>query len=129
MPNTGNYSKAVLDWEQLLSAVQENEGILPDIQAEKDELQQVLDAARSMKVRRESYRAARQQATQDLKALVQKGNEFAMRIRQAAKFKIGPRSERLVQFNAAPLRPRARRTVTVAKPESPAPPPAPTPAE
>lgn len=129
MPDTGNFAKVAQDWEQLLSAVQENQGILPDVQVEKEGLQQMLDAARALKARQESFKAARQQATQELKGLVQKGNDFAMQIRLAAKFKIGARSERLVQFNAAPLRKRGRRATVLKKPEAPASPPAPTPTE
>ncbi len=124
MPNNGNYLKATGDWEQLLAAVQEHQAILPDLTTEKDTLQQLLQAANEMKLRKESYRAARQQSTQDLNDLLRQGNEVAMQIRSAAKFKIGARNERLVHFNIAPLRSRSRRAAVLKKPETPASPPA-----
>lgn len=109
MPNTTTYTDVVGDWEQLLAAVDEHESVLPDIANERAALQQALLDARSEKARQASHTAARQRATQELEILLDRGREVAMRLRGAAKLKIGPRSELLVQFGVAPLRRRTRR--------------------
>lgn len=125
MPNTTTYTDVIGDWEKLLAAVNEHEDVLPDIRDERAALQQALQDAKDEKARQESYKAARQLATQELEMLLDRGREIAMRLRGAAKLKIGPRSELLVQFGVAPLRRRTRRN-----PEEipPAPPPVETPA-
>ena len=109
MPNTMVYTRVVEDWEKLLAAVEEHEDVLPDVAAERLALEQALDAAREEKARQVSYTAARQLATQELEMVLDRGREIAMRLRGAAKLKIGPRSELLVQFGVAPLRRRTRR--------------------
>lgn len=125
MPNTTTYTSVVEDWERLLSAINEHVGVLPDVSAERLALEQALQDAREEKARQVSYTAARQLATQELEIILDRGREIAMRLRGAAKLKIGPRSELLVQFGVAPLRRRARRN-----PEEipPVPPPVETPA-
>lgn len=125
MPNTMVYTDVVADWEKLLAAVDEHESVLPDVRDERAALQQALLDARAEKARQASYTAARQLATQELEILLDRGREIAMRLRGAAKLKIGPRSELLVQFGVAPLRRRTRRN-----PEEipPAPPPVESPA-
>jgi hypothetical protein len=119
MPNTNTYTDVVLDWEKLLAAVLEHTGSLPNIGAEQAALIQALQEAKELKANQDSFAASRQQATQELQMILDRGREMAMRLRGAVKFKIGPRNERLVQFGIAPLRRRARHN-----PE-PAPPPPP----
>ncbi len=120
MPNTNTYTDAVTDWQRLLAAVEDNLQSLPDILAEKTALEQALLEARSVKAEQDAYTASRQEATQNLNMVLDTGRDLAMRIRAAAKHRIGARSERLVQFGIAPLRRRARRN-----PQPVPPPPSP----
>ena len=115
MPSTGNYAKVVQDWSQLLSATEEHAAKMTDVTAEREELEQTLQKAQEVKARQESSTAARQVATQELKELLAHGNDVAMRLRFAAKLKLGPRNEQLVQFGAAPLRKRKASASTAAK--------------
>ena len=75
--------------------------------------------ARSVKAQQDSARAHRQQLTQELKAVLEDGRDKARRIRGLATARIGPKSERIVQFGMAPLRKGSRR----AKVAEPTPPP------
>jgi vacuolar-type H+-ATPase subunit I/STV1 len=106
MPNTGSFPKVTHDWEGVLAAAEENAALLPDLQTEKTGLQQTLEKVRSLKERQASFRAAKQETTQTLKQTLEEGRQLAEKLRDAAKFKIGRRSERLVQFSVAPLRKR-----------------------
>ena len=110
MPSTGNYAKVVQDWSQILAATEEHANKMTDVTAEREELEQILQKAQEVKARQESSTASRQVATQELKGLLAQGNDVAMRLRFAAKLKLGPRNEQLVQFGAAPLRKRSAST-------------------
>jgi hypothetical protein len=109
MSNTDSYTQTTGDWEDVLAAAKENEALLPDLQAERTALEQSLAKAKGLKEQQNSFRAARQATTQDLKQTLVDGRQLAEKVRDAAKFKIGRRSERLVQFKVAPLRKRAPR--------------------
>jgi hypothetical protein len=53
--------------------------------------------------------------TQDLKAAVRRVKDLVLHLKTAVRSDIGPRSEKLVEFNMAPLRQRPRK----AKPAEP----------
>jgi hypothetical protein len=115
MPNIGNYAKVVQDWTQLLAATEEHAAKMTDLSAERQELEQTLQKAEEVKARQESHTASRQASTQELGEILAHGRDVAMRLRFAAKVKLGPRSEQLVQFGAAPLRKRKATAATAAK--------------
>lgn len=83
---------------------------MTDVTAERQELEQTCRNAEEVKARQESHTAARQAATQELREILARGNDVAMRLRFAAKVKLGPRNEQRVQFGAAPLRKRSAST-------------------
>jgi septal ring factor EnvC (AmiA/AmiB activator) len=115
MPNTDSFPKVTSDWEGVLAAAEENAALLPDVQAEQTELKQKLEKVKSLKDRQSSFRAAKQETTQELKKTLAEGRQIAEKLRDAAKFKIGRRNERLVQFQVAPLRKRAGKGKAKAK--------------
>lgn len=127
MPNIGNYAKVVQDWTQLLAATEEHAAKMTDVSAERQELEQTLKKAEEVKARQESSTAARQVATQELTEVLAHGRDVAMRLRFAAKVKLGPRNEQLVQFGSAPLRKRKASTVKRRAKSKPEPPPEPQP--
>jgi hypothetical protein len=106
MPSTGNYAKVVQRWKQILAATEEHADKMTDASAERQELEQTRQKAEEVKARQESHTAGRQASTQELSEVLAHGNDVAMRLRFVAKVKLGPRSEQLVQFGAAPLRKR-----------------------
>lgn len=111
MPDIGSYPKQTRDWEGVLAATAENAALLPDVQTEVAALQQTLSKVRDLKDRQESHRAAGQVTTQELKQTLKEGRDLASQLRDAAKFKIGRRSARLVQWSVTPLRPRTKKAV------------------
>lgn len=120
MSNTDSYPKTTGDWEGVLAAAKENEAALPDMQEERTALEQTLAKVKGLKDLQASHAAAKQVATQELKQTLVEGRILAEKLRDAAKFKIGRRSERLVQFKVAPLRKRAPRKATDVKQPPPA---------
>jgi hypothetical protein len=119
MPNADVYLRVVGDLEGLAGAVDENIALLPDVQAERTALSQSLTKLKTLKDRQISLTAARQETTQELKKALVEGRQVAEKIRDAVKFKIGRRNERLVQFNIAPLRKRTRKPAAIEKKEPP----------
>ena len=110
MPNINSYPETTTDLQRLLAA-----------------LQKALADAQAAKARQDFHKSERQVASQDLKATLTQGRDLAMRLRSAAKFKIGPRNEKLAQFNIKPLRKRTRKATAPAAPAA-TPPPAAAPA-
>jgi len=111
-------------FQRLLVAVEENKDRLPDVQAEKAALEKSLADAQEAKKRQDLHVSDKQRATQDLAAALARGKDAAIQLRGAAKFKLGPRDEKLVHFQVAPLRKRgARKTALkqtpVKQPEAP----------
>lgn len=123
MPEINSYADIIRDWEQLLTSAKANAETLPSIETHRLALETHLEATKGTKARQDSHTALRQQATQDLKAMVALGRELAIRLRGAVRADVGPKSELLVQFGMAPLRPRTRRSP--AAPTTPEPPPDP----
>ena len=132
MPNTDSFPKVTRDWEGVLAAAEENAASLPDVQSERTALTESLVKVRSLKDRQESFSAAKQEATQELNKVLAEGRQIAEKLRDAAKFKIGRRNARLVQFGVAPLRKRAgkgkKSTPATAAPATAPDPPKPSPA-
>jgi hypothetical protein len=118
MPTDNSYRTAIPSWEETLAACIQHAEKLPDLTAEITALGGFLNQAKALRLQQDSATATRQVATQELRQVIKDGQEVARRIRDAAKFKIGQRSERLVQFKVKPLRPHARKAATAEKPET-----------
>lgn len=112
-----SHADVVDDWEGLLTAARNQVEKLPDVGRHISALELVLGQTKAMKAQQDSFTAARQEATQELKKLVAEGRDLAIRLRGAVKAEIGPRSERLVQFNMKPIRKRSRKTKAEEPPE------------
>ena len=64
---------------------------------------------KTLNVRKQTLIADKQKVTQDQKAAVRRVKDLLVHLRAAVRSDIGPRSEKLVEWNVAPLRPRSRR--------------------
>src|SRR4051794_13824188 len=95
------------------------------LEAYRTQLQEMLDAARQAAKEQTSMAAAKQDATQRLNDLLVVGRKLATFLRGGVKQRYGDKSEKLVEFDLAPARPKAKTSTDAAKP--PAPPPAPPP--
>jgi len=101
------------DWTGLLDATEKNPELRQVVELDYQELRQFLVDMQSLKLRQIDLGAQRQEVTQKLKSVMERGRETAMRIRAIAKGKLGPRSERLVHFSVAPLRRQGARKPAV----------------
>lgn len=110
MPNLNSFADITHDWEQLLRAFTDNAPLLAPAEPQRASLELVLALVRDTKARQDSHNAIRQEATQDLNDLLTDGLEQARRLRGMIKGLLGTKTERLVQFNVAPIRSRSRKT-------------------
>lgn len=108
MPSLKSYADILRDWELLLEAANDNATELAVAEPQRAALATTLAEVRVTKALQESHKAHRQQMTQELKNLLERGREEARRLRGMAKGLLGTKNERLVQFEVAPLRKRKR---------------------
>ena len=118
MPNVNSFADVTLDWEGLLAALREHPDLWNLLEPERLDLENDLTLVRNLKARQEAYKAGRQEMTQQIKAVVDRGRGKAIAIRAVAKGKIGFRNERLVHFKVAPVRTRKRKPVVEIQPPS-----------
>jgi hypothetical protein len=109
MSSINGFGDVMVDWDSLLAAYKEHASLLGDGEADRAFLEQARKDAFQLKSLQESLRARRQEATQQLDALVRQGKEAAMRLRSLARHRFGPRNERLTHFRVAPIRKRQSR--------------------
>jgi hypothetical protein len=100
----GNYGVFTTSMRHLVATVKDNPVLLPDVTAEVSVLEQALSAAEEAKKRQETHRWNKQVATQEINAALVSAQNAAIQIQNAAKFKLGARSEALVAFQVKPLR-------------------------
>jgi hypothetical protein len=102
-----------LDTEKLLGAIEANATLLPNINEQVDPVRETLTEIKTLTFRHETLKADKQKLTQDLKAARLRLRDQTIQLRAAIKGKLGPRTEKLIEFQVAPLRKRSR----TAKPE------------
>lgn len=85
------------------------------------QLQAMLDAARQ--AAQEQAAMAKQDATQRLNDLLVEGRKLVTFLRGGVKQRYGDKSEKLVELDLAPVRPKAKSSTDAAKPPAPTPPP------
>ena len=119
MPLINAHGETFREWESQLGAYEAHSDLLPNSGPLSNELRGLLAQARQLKAQQEEYEGRRQWATQQLKELIERGQELVRRMRGYAKSQLGTKSELLVQFGAAPIRrkPRSKKS----EPEKPVP--------
>ncbi|HEX4963449.1 MAG TPA: hypothetical protein VF173_21645 [Thermoanaerobaculia bacterium] len=116
-PSSTHEGEIFRSWEGSLNACQAQAAQLPHVEPLRTELQEILDQARQVKAEQEEAEAKRQGLTQQLAELIERGREVDRRLRGYAKSQLGTKNELLVQFGAAPIRHRSRKS----EPGTPAP--------
>jgi N-acetyl-beta-hexosaminidase len=89
---------------RLLVTAADNAGALPDISLERSALEKELTAVEEAKNRQDAHKGEKQLATQDMKAALVRAKDAGVQLQNAAKFKLGAKSEKLVSFQVAPQR-------------------------
>lgn len=109
MGSINGHGRIMADWRSLLSAWLHHAETMAGSIEDRDLLARSLDQAEALKGLQDRLQGERQQATQQLNAVLAQGKEAAIRIRSLARSRIGPKSETLVHFRVSPIRPRKNR--------------------
>jgi hypothetical protein len=109
-----NFPNTVLDLEQLRESIAKQLFLMPGAEKFLVPLDTALAKIRTISNLRATLIADKQKATQDLKVAVAEAQGVAINVRAVIRGEVGARSEKLVEFGVAPLRPRSSRK---AKPE------------
>ncbi len=124
MAREPKYGTTLNGWQRLLTSMEANPQDFQQLEAYRVQLQAMLDAARQAAKEQTAMAAAKQDATQRLNDLLVEGRKLVTFLRGGVKQRYGDRSEKLVEFDLTPARPKAKPSTDAAK--SPAPPPTPS---
>jgi hypothetical protein len=125
MPRKKRLEDTVADLRGLSVTAADNADTLPDVTADRSELDKSLGLFDDAQKRQKIHDAEKRKASQDMVTALGRGKEAARQIRLGAKLSLGARNEKLSLFNVAPLRTRAGRKAAILKPpDQPAGPPA-----
>ncbi len=126
MAREPKYGTTLNGWQRLLTSMEANPQDFQPLEAYRAQLQTLLDAAQAASKEQAAMAAAKQDATKRLNDLLMEGRKLATFLRGGVKQRYGDKSEKLVEFDLAPARPRAK-SPDATKPPAPPPPPAPHP--
>jgi hypothetical protein len=122
MSKATSYADHVTEWETLLGNVA-GEEILSGL-SNQAKLQSVLDRIKTLLVQQKERQAAKQEASQQVRALIFEGKDLSRDLKAEIVGKLGARSEQLVRFKVKPLRlsdrPKKSKAITQAKALEPA---------
>jgi hypothetical protein len=127
MAKEPKYGATLNGWERLLASMEANAGDFPQLETYRAQLKTKLDAARAASAQQAAMDATKQEATKSLQAVLVEGRKLATFLRGGIKQRYGDRSEKLVEFGLAPLRPKTKAKADQKPPVTP-PPPTPHPA-
>jgi len=126
MSTESTYKGKIESWDSLQERLTANAADLAHLEGLRKRLDDVTEQARQMAAAQASQRAAKQTASQTLKAAVIEGDRLANLLRSAVKQHYGIRSEKLAEFGPRPFRGRNRTAKAPAEqkpqPQTPAPP-------
>lgn len=109
-PRKSSQPEVIRHTEKLLDAIESNSALLPGLSTLASPLAETLTEIKVLSSRQEALKADRQKTTQDLRVAFDRARDLSIRVRAAVKSQLGPRTEKLVEFQVAPLRRRARST-------------------
>ncbi|HYU34964.1 MAG TPA: hypothetical protein VEW48_22670 [Thermoanaerobaculia bacterium] len=109
MPNHASFADTILEADQTLAACEANADLLTSIEKYRAPLEVAVTELKTMDFRRQTLIADKQKLSQDMEASVRHVKDLLLHLRAAIRGDIGPRSEKLVEFNVAPLRRRPRK--------------------
>ncbi len=98
----------MVDHENLVITAKASAAEVPGIATYIAPLEEVLADLKDLNPRLETRKGVKQQEIQERKVLLKKAKDLASRIRAALKAHFGLDNERLVEFGARPVRPRAK---------------------
>jgi hypothetical protein len=119
MAKEPKYGTTLNGWQRLLTSMEANAQDFQSLEAYRTQLQAKLDAARQAAKEQTAMAAAKQDATQRLNDLLVEGRKLATFLRGGVKQRYGDKSEKLVEFDLAPARPKTKPSETTKSPVQP----------
>lgn len=123
MAKVTTYSGMVGDLQKLLTALAANAEELPELEATRQRLEDLLEQAMAASREQAAWMARKQEASQQLKTVLREGHRLGHAVRLLLKSRYGIRSEKLAEFGMQPFRGRPRKAAS----ELPEPPASPQP--
>ena len=124
MARETKYTGMIGDWQRLHGLVEANQAELPELEPFLAKLGAVLAQALEVTNRQGAMRAAKQEASKQIRTLASQGNRVAALLRLALKEHYGITEEKLSEFGLQPFRGRARKKAPPEPPQPPETPPA-----
>ena len=107
-PRLTKQAEFLTDWERLLAALEQNADDFPDLQVNRQKLQDLLEAARSLATGQAQQAASKQTTTREMQAVFDAGLKVANVLRVTIRERYGSRSEKLAEFRLQPFRSRTQ---------------------
>jgi hypothetical protein len=123
MARETKYTGMIGGWQRLHRLVEANKADLPNLEPFLAKLGTLLEQALEVTKRQAAMRAAKQEASKEIRKLASQGNRLTALMRQALKEHYGITEEKLAEFGLQPFRGRPRKKATPEKPEPPEVPP------
>jgi len=109
-PRNNAIADYVNDWQLLLTALIANASDLQPLEPWRQQLEIRLNEVQGFSSQEKASRAERQLSTQRRRSALTEGKELASRLRSGVKLTYGGKTEKLVEFGVAPIRPRKAAT-------------------
>jgi hypothetical protein len=119
MAKLKRFAEMVGDWQTLHARVEANLAELPDLEPFLERLGTVMEQAREAAKRQGAMRAAKQEASKELRTLAKLANQLVALIRQGLKAHYGVNNEKLAEFGLQPFRGLNRKETDTEEPDSP----------
>jgi len=107
MPKETTYVGKLGEWQQLLLALLASLAELAHLEVPRAKLEALLARALEITKLQAAQKAAKQQTSQELKAVMAEGQRLANMLRTTLKEHYGPTSEKLTTFGVQPFRGRS----------------------
>jgi hypothetical protein len=107
------------EWNRLGVTVRANSADFPHLEKPVARLEALLAQGLDLTKEQGSFRASKQERTQQLQAVLAEGTRLATLLRTAVKQHYGPTSEKLAEFGLQPFRGRKAKPAPAAGPEAP----------
>jgi hypothetical protein len=117
MHETSSFSDFITDWERLITAVTNNEAILPELDLQRNSLENILQEAKDLGARQDASRSQLAVDSKRRREVIFEGRAAASRLRSVIKGRFGGHDEKLVEFGIRPL--RQRRSIPLVDPPLP----------
>lgn len=117
MPYFTRYADHLRDWQELVTSLEQNEGVLPHLIPSRQKLESLLVEAREMATLQATHAARKQEASSRLSTVLNQGIKLATFLRTGIKEHFGNRSEKLTEYRIQPF--RGRYSVEAPPPENP----------